>query len=140
MRLAEKISELSPCRRKKTGAVIACEDGRMVVGYNHLPRGVNAVDVCDHCPREGKTPGDWVKRECPVIHAEVDAVYRAAALGVNTSQGVMYCTYKPCMGCAVTAVEAGVIKIVYRDDYPGGEDVKEYLARCGVELEKHMDQ
>lgn len=139
MGVAERKAKRSKCRRKKTGAVIvsAVDTHRFVfvIANNHLPVGVDE-SVCDNCPREDKKPGDWSGRECPVIHAEVAAILKAARIGVQTNYATMFCTYKPCMDCARTIVEAGITDVYYRDDYPGGIDVEMYLREQGVTLRR----
>jgi dCMP deaminase len=135
MKLAAKASELSDCRRKKVGVTIQRADGNgTITGWNHLPAGVNQ-EFCISCPREGKAHGHWnYGGECPVVHSERDIIYKAARHGVSLQGAIMYCTYKPCLPCAIAVVEAGIVKVVYRDDYPGGQDMEDYLKRCGVEL------
>lgn len=134
MKMAEGVSSLSNCKRKKTGAVIIIDDCRFVIGHNNIPIGYDE-SVCERCPRENKIPGTWDKgEECPVTHAEVDAVLQAARVGLAIAGGTMYCTYKPCLPCARTVAEAGIKKVIYRDEYKGGQDVEDYLKRCGVEL------
>lgn len=135
--IAEQAATLSNCKRKKTGAVVIDEyQEKYCIGYNHIPDNLDQT-ICDRCPREGKQPGKWTKKEeCPVIHAEVAAILRAANCGLRTNNGFMYCTYKPCMNCAVVIVEAGIKYVAFIDEYPGGKDVEKYLQQCGVQLIK----
>ena len=136
MKLAERMAKSSDCRRKQTGAVIVKNDVVRAKGYNHLPYGT-PEGFCKNCPRENKTPGNWNgSQECPVIHAEIAAIQNAAMLGRQTDTTTMYCTYKPCLTCAIAIVEVGIRKVVYRDDYEG-DDAIEYLRKCGVEVEQY---
>ena len=136
MKLAERISKSSECRRKQTGAVIMREGlGKHIWGYNHIPAGVEK-GFCKNCPREGKQPGQW-NGECPVIHAEKAVIINAARLGFQTDWATMYCTYKPCLDCSVLIVEAGICKVIYRDEHEFNDGV-DYLRKCGVEVEKYM--
>ena len=136
MELAERISKSSECRRKQTGAVIVRTGlSRHIWGYNHLPADTEE-GFCNNCPREGKQPGQW-NGECPVIHAEKAVIINAARLGFQTDWATMYCTYKPCLDCSVLIAEAGIRKVIYRDEHEFSDGV-DYLRKCGVEVERYM--
>lgn len=47
------------------------------------------------------------------IHAEVDALLRAAKLGEDTDGAIMYSINKPCYNCTVACIKAGISKIYY---------------------------
>lgn len=129
----------SPCRKKKNAAIIITPTGQSVFGVNHIPEGEDPA-ICDRCPRMGKTSGVWdpAAEECPVIHAEPAAVYQAARLGLSVGGGSMLSLYFPCMPCARTIVETGLVELYYRDPYDGPEFVRvaDYLKRAKVKVFK----
>ena len=135
MKLAERMAKSSDCRRKQTGAVIV-KNGRHITGFNILPTGIEE-GFCDNCPREGKQPGKW-NGECPVTHAEKDAIIMAARFGFQTDWATMYCTYKPCLDCSILIVEAGIRKVIYRDEHNFNDGV-DYLCKCGVDVERYQE-
>jgi len=135
MKLAERVARSSDCQRKQTGAVIVREGvARHIQGFNHLPDGTEE-GFCNNCPREGKQSGQW-NGECPVIHAEKAVILKAAQFGFQTDWATMYCTYKPCLDCSIMIVEAGICKVIYRDEH-NVEDGVNYLRKCGVEVEQY---
>jgi len=137
MKLAERMAKSSDCRRKQTAAVIVREGiGKHIVGFNRLPIGIKE-GFCDNCPREGKQPGQW-NGECPVIHAEKTVILKAAQDGFQTDWATMYCTYKPCLDCSILIVEAGMRKVIYRDEHDFNDGV-DYLRKCGVEVERYQE-
>lgn len=131
MFLAQKLAELgSNCKRRQTGAVIVRYSVYVTGAWNRI-----ADDrACQNCPREGKQAGRWTGAECGVEHAEAMAIRKARELQINITGATMYSTYKPCLPCARAIVDAGIAKVVYQDEYPGGEDVQDYLAKNGVQL------
>ena len=136
MKLAERVARSSDCQRKQTGAVIVRGNIVRAKGYNHLPYGT-PEGFCKNCPRENKVPGNWNgSQECPVIHAEKAVILKAAQFGFQTDWATMYCTYKPCLDCSIMIVEAGICKVIYRDEH-NVEDGVNYLRKCGVEVEQY---
>lgn len=55
------------------------------------------------------------KRE--VIHAEINAVSKAAKLGISTANSVLYCNICPCIECAKLIIQSGIVKVIYKEDY-----------------------
>lgn len=51
------------------------------------------------------------------IHAEVNAITQAARLGVSTEGAKLYCNTLPCWNCFRTIVAAGIIEVIYKDEY-----------------------
>lgn len=51
------------------------------------------------------------------VHAEVNAIAQAARMGVCTEGATLYCNTRPCWSCFKTVVSAGIVEIVYRDEY-----------------------
>jgi dCMP deaminase len=47
-----------------------------------------------------------------VSHAERNAIYNAALLGVSTKSCTIYVPWYPCIECAKAIVQAGIAKIV----------------------------
>ena len=121
MSLAQLVSSWSKDRSRKTGAVII--DHRNVVlslGWNGFPRKVN-----DDVNRRHERPAKYLWTE----HAERNAIYNAAAKGVECQDTRMYITWYPCAPCARAIIQAGIIEIVGLEpdwnDQKWAEDFKE---------------
>jgi dCMP deaminase len=51
------------------------------------------------------------------VHAEINAITRCAKRGVPTKGATLYINTRPCWHCFKTAVSAGIVEIVYSDEY-----------------------
>lgn len=87
------------------GAVIVGSDNQIVsTGYNSFPRGIN-----DDLEHRQQRPEKYYFFE----HAERNAIYNAALIGVSTKGTTMYLTCGiPCTDCARGIINAGIRHIV----------------------------
>ncbi len=131
--LAKHISEWSKDTSTGTGAVIATSDYRIVsIGYNGFPSGAN-----DSIEERYERPQKYKYTE----HAERNAIYNAARLGVSTVGCKMYLMWFPCVDCARAIIQSGIIELVCKEpnfeDERWGGDFKisvELLNECKVKL------
>ena len=72
---------------------------------------------------------------CYAVHAEQNALIQAARMGVSVYGATMYVTYSPCIICTRLLINAGIVRVIYRYDYPD-EFSREILKEAGVELIK----
>jgi len=134
MNIAEDVAKRSTCTRRQIGAVIVNGVTKEIVatGYNGNPRGQ------DHCLTMGcirdklGLPSGEKSEICTAVHAEQNAMLQA---GIRTRDGTMYCLIMPCNTCAKMIVNAGIRRVVYRDEYPE-EMGKNLLRDLGVEVVK----
>jgi len=91
------------------GALIVGEDKEIVsTGYNSFPRGID-----DTLPERQERPEKYYWFE----HAERNAIYNAARIGVSTKGCTMYLTCGiPCADCARGIINAGITRIVCEVD------------------------
>jgi deoxycytidylate deaminase len=68
-----------------------------------------------------------------VIHAEANAITRAARLGIATDGAYIYTTTLPCSECAKMIVASGIKKVYYVETYKADRTVK-YLQDNKIEL------
>lgn len=125
MKVVDAMGLRSTCSRHAVGAVIA-RDGRIIsTGYNGAPSGM------PHCDHRGTGPleGCYV-----AVHAEVNAIAFAARNGVATDQSTLYCSLTPCLACAKLIINAGVTRVVAKEDYRDGTGVG-LLNEAGVDVE-----
>jgi|TARA_Y100000813_G_scaffold157837_1_gene117992 dCMP deaminase len=127
MRMAAEWAQLSHCVRKQVGALIVKD--RMIIadGFNGTPTGF--PNVCEN--EEGET--NWY-----VLHAEANAITKLARSNNSAVGATLYITMSPCRECAKLIHQAGISRVVYRDEYKDPQGL-EFLKQAGVEL-VHLEQ
>jgi dCMP deaminase len=104
LRLALVVGEWSKDRSRKIGCVIVDDErGIRAVGYNGFPRGVEDAFEARH-----SRPTKYLWTE----HAERNAIYQAARMGIRLEGCTMYLPWFPCMDCARAIVQAGIRRLV----------------------------
>ena len=105
LNIAKEISSLSYCKRSKVGAVIVKDDNIISFGYNGTPAG---VDNC--CEREDVTVAE-------VVHAEMNAILKAAKSGYSVDNSTLYLTLSPSVDCAKLILQSGIKRVLYLETY-----------------------
>ena len=125
--IAQTVSERSTCLRRRFGAIIVKNDSIISTGYNGAPRGRKNCDDLGYCYREnlGIPRGERYEM-CRSVHAEANAIIAAPREQMLGSTLYMVCTSPvdgsimggttSCMMCKKLAINAGIEKIVVRDD------------------------
>ncbi len=124
LEMAEVWARNSYCKRRQVGALIVKD--RMIIsdGYNGTPSGFENI-----CEDENGVTKPYV------LHAEANAITKVAKSG-NSSQGsTLYVTASPCLECSKLIIQAGIKRVVYKDEYRLTDGV-DLLRRAGVEVEK----
>jgi dCMP deaminase len=102
--LARYVGQWSKDRSTKVGCVISTPDRQIVsIGYNGFPRGIDDGQDARH-----SSPTKYLWTE----HAERNAIYGAARLGIATNGCEMFLSWFPCMDCARAIVQAGISRLV----------------------------
>lgn len=132
MTLANAAATLSKDRSTQLGCVIVGPDREIrATGYNSFPRGIN-----DDMPERQERPAKYLY----MAHAEANAVFNAARVGVSLKGCAIYCRWPPCAACAIAIIQAGIVEVVCEDlDMPErwGESHKaamEMLGEAGVKI------
>lgn len=128
MRMAAIWAENSYCKRRKVGALIVKD--RMIIsdGFNGTPSGFENV-----CEDENGVTKPYV------LHAEANAISKVAKSGNSAEGATLFITASPCMECSKLIIQAGIKRVVYRDEYRLTDGV-DLLKRAGVEIEKIEEQ
>lgn len=125
--IAQTVSERSTCLRRRFGAIIVKNDSIISTGYNGAPRGRKNCDDLGYCYREklGIPRGERYEM-CRSVHAEANAIIAAPREQMLGSTLYMVCTSPAdgavmpgttsCMMCKKLAINAGIERIVIRDD------------------------
>ena len=133
MTIARAVREAANCLGSQVGAVVVVDDHIVSTGYNGTPHGFpNCRDGgCLRCRDrdlhrlglEGAMsdpehlPGRGLDR-CICVHAEQNTLLAAARFGVRIDGSTLYSTLSPCFGCLKEAIQAGVRRVVYDQEYP----------------------
>ena len=88
----------------KVGCVFSRNGVVISDGYNAFPRGVHETN--DRWQRPNKYL--WVE------HAERNAIYKAARMGISLDGSVAACTLFPCADCARAMIQVGVKKLIVK--------------------------
>jgi dCMP deaminase len=102
--LAHNVKLKSKDINTQIGAVIVGKDKEIVsTGYNSFPRGID-----DTKKQRQERPEKYYWFE----HAERNAIYNAARIGVSTKGTTMYLSCGvPCSDCARGIINAGIVRI-----------------------------
>ena len=102
--LAAHIGSWSKDRSARTGCVIVGPD-RLIrsTGFNGFVRGVDD-EIAERHERPAKY--SWTE------HAERNAIYNAARLGISLADCSAYVNWFPCVNCARGLAQAGVVRLV----------------------------
>jgi dCMP deaminase len=105
MRLLPAIAERSHDPHTKTSCLVVGPDGEIrSSGYNGFPRGCADDDHLERLERPEKY--FWIE------HAERNAIYNAARVGIPLKGCTMYLSWLPCMDCARAIIQAGIVRLV----------------------------
>ncbi len=109
--IAKETSTLSHCVRSKVGALLVKSGNIISFGYNGTPSNMD-----NGCEENDVTLPH-------VIHAEVNAILKAAKTGNSVDGSTLYLTLSPCLDCSKLILQSGVKRVVYLNEYRNLEGV-----------------
>ena len=115
--IIEVVSRRSTCCRRSVGAGLVRDRRILATGYHGAPSKLkHCLEI--GCLREQlKVPSGERHELCRGLHAEQNAIIQAALHGVSAKDSTLYCTNHPCVICAKMIINAGITRIVIRNDY-----------------------
>ncbi|KAA6347021.1 dCMP deaminase [termite gut metagenome] len=122
IRMAAVWSENSYCQRRKVGALIVKNNMIISDGYNGTPSGFENV-----CEDENNVTKSYV------LHAEANAITKIARSNNSSEGATLYITASPCIECAKLIIQAGIVRVVYLEQYRL-EDGINLLQRANIEI------
>ena len=131
--LAKHVSTRATCDRLHAGCVLVKEKRILSTGYNGSLPGADHCDVVGHL---------LINNHCVATeHAERNAVANAARAGVSTLDSIAYVTHTPCWDCIKHLAAAGVVRIVFDQEYLNAKgthppNIDDILSKAGVVLER----
>ena len=125
LEMAEVWAKNSYCVRRQVGALLVKD--RMIIsdGYNGTPSGFENV-----CEDERGITKPYV------LHAEANTITKVAKSNNNSQGATLYITSSPCMECAKLIIQAGIIRVVYKEPYHTADGVA-LLERAGIEVTRY---
>ena len=123
--IAKETSTLSHCVQSKVGAVLVKDGNIISFGYNGTPSGM------DNCCEDNDITLPHV------IHAEVNAILKAAKTGNSVDGSTLYLTLSPCLDCSKLILQSGIKRVVYLNQYRNLEGVN--FLKQFIEVEQYGD-
>src|SRR5690606_33933329 len=107
-------------------------DGRIIAtGYNGAPAG---MPHCNHDMEIDASPVSMIDTGCQVVeHAERNAIAFAARYGNALEGAWLTCTHAPCLACAKSIINAGIVGVTYKIPYRLTDGV-ELLERAQLKI------
>ena len=124
MNIAYETARRSNCLRRQIGAVLVRDRRIISTGYNGTPLGVkNCFEGgCKRCSSD--VASGQAYDTCICVHAEQNAIVLAARNGISTDGCMLYTTLRPCFGCVKESIQAGIVEVVYAEDYQYPEELE----------------
>lgn len=161
--MCKDLANLSYAKRAQVGCLIVSDDGQIISnGYNGTPSGFDNCCEDKHCTCKWhhgcqyttKSVADMQMDFCvtaadgypcdklklttkyEVLHAESNAIAKCAKWGGRTEGSTLYVTLSPCFECAKLIIQAGIKRVVYKDEY---RDITglELLRKANIDVVKY---
>jgi dCMP deaminase len=124
MSIVNVVSQRSHATRKKVGAIIVKDKNIISFGWNGTPTGY--PNQCEDS--SGKTLSI-------VIHAEANAICKAAKGGGNLEGATLYVTLSPCIECSKLIIQSGIKRVIFSEIYRDIAPLK-LLKKSGIKVNK----
>jgi len=119
------VSKRSLCPRKKVGGILIKEKRVIAMGYNGTLPNVSPLEGIDE---EGKSK---------TIHAEANIISFCAKHGIPTDGCTLFITLSPCEKCAELITQAGITKVIYKEQYRDTTGL-EILEKQGIVCHQYL--
>jgi dCMP deaminase len=160
MEMAFTAAKRSYAVRKKVGCIVVTPEEGRFEGINGMPAGfINTCEErvvkCKHSWQRNTFSGTYrctngcgeettevsglheetidskTRAEC--LHAESNAITKIARSHSSSIGATLYCTLSPCLECSKLIIQAGIVRVVYAEQYPYPGHTGEVRA-LGLEL------
>ncbi|MFA6919373.1 MAG: cytidine/deoxycytidylate deaminase family protein [Patescibacteria group bacterium] len=133
--IMQQVSARATCDRGRSGCVIVKDRNILATGYVGSPAGIKHCDEIGHEFNSVTHEDGTVSQHCiRTVHAEQNAICRAAKLGIALDGSTLYCKMTPCYVCAKMIINVGIIRVVCEKDYHASQRSKEVFQEAGIEL------
>ena len=116
-------AENSYCKRRQVGALLV--KNKMIIsdGYNGTPSGFE-----NNCEDDNNVSLPYV------LHAEANAITKVARSNNSSDGATLYVTASPCIECAKLIIQAGIVRVVYGEEYRIRDGI-ELLRQAGIQVD-----
>lgn len=136
LNMVNMIGARSTCNRGHVGCIIVKDKRIISTGYAGSPAGLPHCDEVGHEMHTVIHENGQESRHCiRTTHAEQNAICQAARFGVSLKNATLYTNMTPCYTCAKMIINAGIIRVVCKQDYHAGQRSKEIFAQAGIKYE-----
>ncbi len=141
MEVANAIAKRATCDRGRSGCVIARNRQILVTGYVGSPTGLPHCDEVGHLFKKVVHEDGRVTQHCVrTVHAEQNAICKAAKLGIPLEGSTLYCRMTPCRTCAMLIINCGIVRVVCERKYHAGGESEALFREAGVQLDYVVDE
>lgn len=109
MKVAEEVSMLSYCTRRKVGAVLVSPCGQNILSFGYNGTVPGFPNVCEL--EDGTTDSN------SVLHAELNAIGKITTSTQSSVNSILFVTLSPCSECAKIIIRSGISKVYYKEEY-----------------------
>ena len=127
LKLALEWGKLSHCKRRQVGALIVKDKMIISDGYNGTPTGFD-----NNC-EDDENYTKWY-----VLHAEANAITKVSSSTQSSEGATLYVTLSPCRDCSKLIFQAGIIRVVYYEEYKDRSGL-DFLIDAGVQVDQIID-
>lgn len=150
IKAAQLCAKNSYAVKLQVGAIIVKDGQIMSDGFNGTPCGFeNKCEILEcttnYCKYNKILANDFkfcvncvyskLSTKSYVLHAESNAILKCAKYGRPTNGSTLYITHSPCIECAKLIIQAGIIRVIYLEDYRKTEGI-ELLKKASIKVEK----
>ncbi|OFX60649.1 MAG: CMP deaminase [Bacteroidetes bacterium GWB2_41_8] len=122
LKMASVWAQNSYCKRRQVGALLVKDKMIISDGYNGTPSGFD-----NNCEDENNRTFPYV------LHAEANAITKVAKSNNSSDGATLYVTSSPCLECSKLIIQAGIIRVVFYDNYRL-EDGIDLLKKANIEI------
>ena len=134
--IMEAVGKRVTCDRGESACVIVKDKRILATGYAGSPAGCAHCDDVGHEMHTVTLEDGTESRHCiRTAHAEQNAIAHAAKVGVSLDGSTLYSNMAPCYTCAKMIINAGVARVVAKNDYHASSRGKEIFKEAGVVFE-----
>lgn len=126
IKMAEVLAELSYAQRAKVGCLVVMDTHIISEGVNGTPAGFD-----NNCEEYNFLEEMTTKPE--VLHAESNAIAKLAKSTQSSLGATLYTTRSPCFDCAKIIIQAGIKRVVYKDEYRKTDGIR-LLIKAGLDI------
>lgn len=141
LEIARTVATRATCDRGRSGCVVVKDKGILCTGYVGSAINLPHCDEVGHLIKTVHNEDGTTSQHCVrTIHAEQNAIARAARFGISLEGATMYLKMEPCHVCAKMIINSGIKRVVCEKRYHGAGLTRELFRKTGVRLEVLWDE